>query len=135
MLRKAVIFSIDAILSIMIALTLISASFFYLSQIHTVKWSQPNYFLTSIDTINVLRIDGTLRNAINTNNPTQIQRFMNLTYEDNICGSMNITDENNNLIFIVNKTGCSSYEEVHVYRGTIINNYKIYLITLKLWYE
>jgi len=133
--KRGIIFSIDAILSIMITITLISASFFYMSQIHTIKWSQPNYFLTSLDTINVLRIDGTLENAINTLSGEKIQEFMNYTYDNNMCGSMNISDSSENTLISVNKTGCTSYEEVYVYRGTIVNNKKIYLITLKLWYE
>jgi len=134
--KKAVIFSIDAILALVVTITLISASFFYLSQIQVIQWSQPNYFLTALDTLNILRSDGTLRASIKPPaNGSSISTFMNAMYEDNICGSMTVQTRNGTLLYEANKTNCTHYNEVYVYRSSIVVDRNIHNITLKLWYQ
>ncbi len=129
------IFSLDAILSLIAGITLISASFFYLSQIHVIQWSEPSHFLTAIDTLNVLRIDGTFGNAIATDNGARIKEFFDVMYPENICGALFIYQENATQPFInETKTGCSTYDQVYVFRSTIYTRTKLYYILLRIWY-
>lgn len=134
--KKGIVFSLDAILALIAAITLITAAFFYLSQIHVIKWSQPNYFLISLDTLNVLRIDGTLQTAIQTQNPANLTLFFDHMYGPQVCGALEIYKKGQPGIYLnATKTGCNSYEEVYVFRSTIFVAPSYYYTVLKVWYQ
>jgi hypothetical protein len=138
--RKAFIFSLDALIAIVAATVIIGASFFYLSQVQTLNWSQPSITVISMDTLTTLRVDGTLKRAIEDDSNKTIELFFDKMYPSNICGGIELYDRHRSLILTANKTGCDSppgdseSNELFVSRRTFIVNKQMHYVFLRTWY-
>ena len=137
--KKAFIFSLDALLALLAATVLISASFFYLSQVQTLNWSQPSLFVTSMDTLATLRLDGSLEDAVDTGSNSTIELFFNNMYPSNICGRMELYSRSGTLVLSSKKTGCSlpastDSKSIFVSRRTFVANKQLYYAYLRTWF-
>ena len=137
--KKAIVFSIDAMLALVSAMVLIGVAFFYLSQVQTLNWSQPGTFITAMDTLNVLRIDNTFSDSISQNSNESLIQFMDNMFPVNICGRIELYSNDSVLLIDANKTNCilptqTSSADVYVARRTFVHNKSMYYAFLRLWF-
>ena len=137
MLKKAIIFSIDAMFALISAVILIGIAFFYLSEVETLNWSQPSTHITALDTLNVLRIDNTLTNSISDNSNENLILFMDNMFPVNICGIIQLFNSTDGLLIEANKTDCILNDGVDIYvtRRSFVYNKSMYYAFLRLWYD
>ncbi len=133
--RKSIIFSLDALLALVSGIILIIASFFYISQIQTIQWGQPAIYIMTMDSLNTLKTDRTLENAVETNSSTTLSKFLNNMLGPNTCGGIELYNSTGSRRLSVNKTGCSSPVQVYIARRTLISNNIIYYATMRSWYK
>jgi uncharacterized membrane protein len=139
MLKRAVLFSIDAMLALISAIILIGIAFFYLSSVETLNWSQPGTFITAMDTLNVLRIDNTFSESIRYSSNESLILFMDNMFAVNICGRIELYNSTGNLLIDANKTNCllpnqTNPADIYVSRRTFVYNKNMYYAFLRLWY-
>ena len=138
--KKGFIFSLDSAIALLAATILIGASFFYLSQVQTLNWSQPSIFVVSMDTMNTLRIDNTFNDAIIENTNVTLIEFMDVMFPPNICGNLELYSSDLTLLISANKTGCvlptsTDPGDLHVARHTFVVEKEMYLAYLRTWYN
>lgn len=134
--RKAVIFSIDALLAIIAAMSLITACFFYLSQIQTLQWTQPQMHIMLLDSLTTMRDTNNLRDLITSSDTATIQKFLDNVIPGNICESLLIYDRSNTLLYELNKTDCvNSPDDLYVSRRSFIARGQVYQAQLNGWFR
>lgn len=138
--KKGFIFSLDSAIALLTATILIGASFFYLSQVQTLNWSQPSIFVISMDTLNTLRIDNTFNDAIIENTNATLIEFMDVMFPPNICGNLKLYSSDLTLLLTANKTGCvlptnTDTGDLYVARHTFVVKKEMYLADLRMWYD
>jgi hypothetical protein len=79
MLKKGLIFSIDAMFAIVVAGMMVLACFFYFSQTTTNIHNDQDMYKISSDSLTILEKDGTLATAAATGIPTTIYSFQKQT--------------------------------------------------------
>lgn len=135
-MKKAIIFSLDALLALVSGTTLIIACFFYISQIQTIQWGQPAIYIFTMDSLNTLKTDGTLMNATEDNDSTRLGLFLNNMLSENSCGEIELYNSTGSLRLSVNKTSCTAAPiQLYVARRTFIINNTIYYATMRTWYK
>lgn len=139
LLKKGFIFSLDSLIALLATIVLIGASFFYLSQVQTLNWSQPSLYTTSLDTMQVLRIDGSLEWSIDNLDSSNISLFMDVMYPSNICGNMIFYNRTRDVQLDAFKSGCDNLpddsKDIFVTRRTFVHNKSIYFAFLRVWYS
>lgn len=135
MLKKGIIFSLDAIFAIIIAGIIILACFFYLSQTTTQLFTTQDLSLTAMDTLTILEKDGTFKNIVETGSTATLQLFLN-ALPDQQCGMITVYTSSAAAIHSAQKAGCTfKNESVIAVRGFIANNYNIYYARMEAWYK
>jgi len=133
--RKSIIFSLDSLLALVSGITLIIACFFYISQIQTIQWGQPALYIFTMDSLNALKIDGTLENAMESGSSTRLLLFLNNMLDVNTCGEIELYNRTGSLRLSVNKTSCGNSTQIYVARRTLILNNTVYYATMRSWYK
>lgn len=133
-MKKALIFSLDSFIAIITATLLISASFYYLSQVETVNWTQPNLFVTGMDTLTLLRTDNVMSRAIENGSNATLNNFFNNVYPSNLCANLTLHNRTDRLLSA--RKNCSSdVNDVYVTRRTFVLNHTMHYATLRMWYN
>ena len=137
--KKAVVFSLDSLIALMITGVIIGSSFFYLSQVESVSWSQPGLQTINYDTLNILHVDKTFMKSVRYDDYTNVTEFVDNLFPDYICANMTFYDGSDSEIKSVQKSGCAypkdNAKDIYVARRTFVNNYRIYYVVLQSWYD
>ena len=132
-MKKGVIFTLDVTLSVIMALSLIIASLFYLSQ-SDVTFEQENLYRITTDSLAVLEKDDVLMNSALTNSSVLLQRFLDsLPY--NICGKIEILNKESEKCLTVIRNGCTYSEDFQVVRRVFFSQHSMYLARMEAWYR
>lgn len=137
--NKSIIFSLDVLLAFISTLTLVTASFFYISQVQNLQWGQPGIYVISLDSLHTLKIDKTLANAYEFNDSTNLTLYMDYMLERNMCAEFEFYNKSGHLRLSVNRTidggSCGNSSVIFVARRTFIINGSVYYATMKSWYR
>ncbi len=137
--NKSIIFSLDVLLAFISTITLVTGSFFYMSQVQSLQWGQPGIYIISLDTLHTLKIDKTLANAYEFNDSTNLTLYMNYLLENNMCAEFEFYNKSGSLRLSVNRTlngsSCGNSSIIFVARRTFIINDSVYYATMKSWYK
>jgi hypothetical protein len=130
--KKAVIFTLDAILALLIAGSMITASFFYLSQ-ENIQFTRQSLYKMALDLFAILEMDGSLADYASTGSNSSIINFIS-TLPSQLC--INLTLYNNDSAFMhsTQKSNCNITQPV-VSRGVFVHyNLSAYYAELKMGY-
>lgn len=132
--KKSIIFTLDAILAILIAGVMITSSYFYISQTKISQLNRQNLYKISLDVLTILEKDGTLYDSVRTGSTSDLNDFLNLLPAQ-ICGSFTIYDHESNVIQSVQKADCDTTQPVFSRRVFVGNNFDIYYAEAKLGFS
>lgn len=132
-MKKGLIFTLDAILALIVASSLILASFNYVSQTQ-VAWNRPTLLKISLNSLAVLELSQTLQEAVKTSDAVDVEEFLNNLLPDNVCARVEFYDEADSLLMTAAKSGCASSNYPTVsYQGLSVSG-DIYYARMEAWY-
>jgi len=131
---KGILFTVDAIFAIVICLTIILSSFFFLSQTQKIRYSDTALDTLNTDMIVVLTLDGTLERGIQEKSSTGIKVALD-TLPVQACMRIIVKFKNESVLLDETKTGCTGNEYSKKKQGTFALNGEIYLTQAISWYE
>jgi hypothetical protein len=135
MLKKSILFSLDAILAVVVAGSMIFACYFYLSKTTTNIYQNQDIYKLSLDSLAILEKDSTLKTAVETSNTTAIQQFLN-SLSTQHCGNITVYTSSSTAVLSAQKTGCTAKNESTIaVRTFIANNSNIYYAKIEVWYK
>jgi|SRR3989338_4744840 len=129
--KKAVIFTIDAVLAIIIAGIMLSAAYFYISYEYGSGDGQQNLHKISLDVLSALEKDGALQNSVNTGSASSISTFLN-ALPLQICSNITIYDNSSRIKLSAQKQGCNITQPVFSRRVFVSGNFSAYYAEAKL---
>ena len=132
-MKKAIIFTLDATLAVIMTLGLIITSLFYLSQ-SNVSFEKESLYRITIDSLAILEKNNVLRVSASTNTTTDLQNFLN-TLPYNTCGRIEIFNKNNEKLLTAIKAGCTFSEDYIVARRVFTASNAIFLTKMEAWYK
>ncbi|MBS3158574.1 hypothetical protein J4206_04770 [Candidatus Woesearchaeota archaeon] len=134
--RKGFIYTLDAIFALVIAATIILASFQYLSQTHIARFNRSDLGRLSNDALAVLERDSGLSNVVS-GGTSSVQSYLN-SLPVQMCGNLSVFSTGSSLINSIQKTGCDSadVDELVVARRVFVHsNSSTYYARLEAWYR
>ncbi|HIH42785.1 TPA: hypothetical protein HA246_04010 [Candidatus Woesearchaeota archaeon] len=134
--RSGFIYTLDAIFALVIAATIIIASFQYLSQTHIARFNRSDLGRLSNDALSVLERDSGLSNVVS-GSTSNVQSYLN-TLPMQMCGNLSVFSVSNTLVGSIQKTGCdsASVDEIVVARRVFVHsNSSTYYARLEAWYR
>ena len=134
--RKGFIYTLDAIFALVIAATIILASFQYLSQTHIARFNRSDLGRLSNDALGVLERDSGLSSVVS-GSTSSVQSYLN-TLPSQVCGNLTVFSVSSTLVGSIQKTGCNSagVDEVVVARRVFVHsNSSTYYARLEAWYR
>jgi hypothetical protein len=135
MLKKGLIFSIDAMFAIVVAGMMVLACFFYFSQTTTNIHNDQDMYKISSDSLTILEKDGTLATAAATGIPTTIYSFLD-SLPDQFCGNVTIYTSSSAALLSAQKTGCTAGEESAIaVRSFVLGLSGVYSAKMVTWYR
>lgn len=135
MKKKAIIFTLDAILALLISGTLIMTSLHYFSKTENIPYTQQSLYKISLDSLAVLEKDETLKTAVEENSITQIQSFLD-SLPEQICSNITVYNTAQNNLLSAEKTECSSSDEkLFVRRVFVANDFGVYYAEMVSWFK
>jgi len=133
--KKGIIFTLDAIFALMAALTIISASLFYMGQVGKIPFNKQALGKISQDSLTILEKDGTLGKAVEIGSAATLSSFLN-SLPSNLCGKIEINDASKNNILAALKPGCTGSNELVIsVRAFVGNNFNVYYARMEIWYK
>lgn len=128
--RKAVIFTLDAILAVLIAGVMLSAAYFYISGAEAPTDNRQNLYKISLDILAVLEKDGALHDFVNAGSASAISSFLN-ALPSQICSNVTIYDNSSIIKLSAQKQGCSMTQPIFS-RRIFVSNFSLYYAESKL---
>jgi len=129
---KSLIFTLDALISVGIALTLVSGIYFYLSQ-SDVSSTTHDLFAVGLDSLALLEHDGTLETAALKNNLTEIGDYLD-ALPNHICADITIRDGSKKKINNITKLHCQPSNQTSVVKRVFLVNSQPHLAEMELWF-
>lgn len=130
MLKKGILFSLDAIFALVIAGIMITGCFFYLSQN---KVSNDLYQI-SLDSLTLLEKDDTFANVLNSNLSTGLQTFLD-GLSDQYCGNITLYSSYSSHLYSSTKSGCVGGNESSVGIRSFVYDSSNYYAKMEAWYK
>jgi len=132
--KRAIVFTIDAIIAIIILIAFTSASFYYLKNMNN-DFGENDLFQISQDSLAVLELNNELQNAITTSSTSNIQVFIDNLLPSHVCADIMLYDSSDTLQLNTTKTNCISSDETSASIRTFIVNNNFYYAKMRSWYE
>ena len=128
--KKGMIFTIDAILAVVIAGIMLSAAYFYISDEYGEGDRQQNLYKISLDILSALEKDGALQNSVNAGSASGIGSFLN-ALPSQICSNVTIYGNSSIIRASAQKQGCNLTQPVFS-RRVFVSNFSAYYAEAKL---
>jgi hypothetical protein len=135
MLKKGLIFSIDAMFAIAVAGMMVLACFFYLSQTTTNIHNDQDMYKISSDSLTILEKDGTLAASVATGSPVTISSFLD-SLPGQLCGNATIYTSSSAALLSAQRAGCTAGEEPAIaVRSFVTGVSGVYYAKMAVWYR
>ena len=131
--KRSVIFTLDAILAVIVGGFIITASYFLVSHSKT-EFSTQSLSRISLDALAVLEKDGTFSTAVAAKNPSGLSSFLN-SLPSNICGNLSIFDSSSLLIVSSQNSNCSLNQTIISRRVFVSSNFSTYYAEMKVAFD
>jgi len=133
--KRGILFSIDAIIAILIAIVLFSIAFYYLEDMDVGETGSTDLLEYSRGVLTVIEKNDVLVDSILFNSSLGVVEFFDNYTKDNSCFNLEVEDVNGVQQYLVYKTGCSSSVDKNVVKRTfIVNKEDIYLAKMEAYY-
>lgn len=132
-MKKGLIFTLDAILALIVASSLILASFNYVSKAQMV-WNKPTLLKISLNSLAVLELSQTLQDAVKASNADDTEEFLNNLLPNHVCAMVEFYDEADSLLLTAAKSGCTSSNYPTVNYRSFTANGNVYYARMEAWY-
>ncbi|RME15155.1 MAG: hypothetical protein D6797_07230 [Bdellovibrio sp.] len=134
--KKGIIFTLDAIIAILVAASFILASFFYLSKATNVPYDRQGIYDLSLDSLAVLEKKGDLAYSVENGSNSTLVEFLNFSLSQQVCGEIKIFNTDTFQLLTATKPGCTPINETSFARRVFIaNNSKIYYAEMEVWFK
>ncbi len=134
MLKKGNILTIDAIIAMIIAGMLITASYLLLSQNGRGTAAGIDSSIIAQDSLAVLEDTEILSSSAKSGSASAISDFLN-NLPEQICSNISIYTNNSQLLLTSEKNSCQSSEEISVARNIFISENSAYYSEMAVWYK
>ncbi len=128
--KKGVIFTIDAILAVVIAGIMLSAAYFYISEEYDAGDRQQSLHKMSLDVLSVFEKEGMLHNSVSAGSASSIGSFLD-ALPSQICSNVTIYDNSSIIRASAQKQGCNITQPVFS-RRVFVSNFSSYYAEAKL---
>jgi DUF1680 family protein len=133
--KTGLVFTLDAIFAIVIALSTFSAAFYYLNQISSTQHDDQNLIKLSMNSLTVLEKDGSLEYTIRTLNTNIVEQFLNNT-EGNICANITVYNYADEPVKSIIKDNCNTTQTFNFAKRVFIaNKSQVFYTTMETWYD
>ena len=127
--RKAFIFTLDAIMALILAALIVSAIYFNFSKQSQQPYSEANLLQISLDSLTVLEKNSNLNDAVQNNDLSQLQSFVTIMpYQ--FCSNITIKDSDEDYIASIQRN-CSLSNPQAIARRIFIANNTVFLAEMK----
>jgi hypothetical protein len=127
--RTAIIFTLDAIFAVLLGLSIILASLFYIYRT-SIPTGAENLQLLSMDVLSVMEKNGELSLALTGGTHPPLQEVL----PANICSRLTLYSATSEKILTTSKTGCGLPGDYVITRQVFLVDKTIYYAELELWY-
>ena len=132
--KKAVILTIDALLALIAAMTIIVAVVYFTGQVSNIPYNKQALNKISQDSLTVLEKDNVLKTAIETSSNTTLTLFLD-SLPSQICAKVDLKSSDQIIQESAIKTNCgSSNETVVVRRSFVANSFNVYYARMEAWH-
>jgi hypothetical protein len=133
--RKGIVFTLDAVLSLVILVTMVMGILFFLNQQTDLVYNRNSLDTIARDSLTVLEKNNNLRNAVNINNLEVVNRFMN-ALPSHICSSIILYDSFDNEVLTSTKSGCGTAIQRSVARRAFVTlGRNRYTAEMTVWFN
>lgn len=132
--RRGIVFTIDAIIAVIILIAFVSASYFYLKNINN-NFGDNDLFQVSQDSLTVLELNNELQSAIATSSISDIQVYIDNLLPSHVCADIALYDSSDILQLNATKTNCTSSDETSSSIRTFIVSNNFYYAKMRSWYD
>ena len=133
--KKAIILTLDVLFALLITAVFLSAILFNLRSISLDEWTDNRLIENSMGHLVVLEQTGLLKNVIIADSISEVQNYLNIYLQLNICAKVLIYDDSNNLLYTIIKTGCFDSRKIAITKRSFVANQDFYYVELQGWYR
>lgn len=136
-LKSGFMFSIDAMIASLVALTMITSLYLYSSDLQTPNFNFSDLYHLAGDSIIALKDNGELKYAISHNSMNRLDSFFNDVVPNHICSSYSVYDSNHQRILESLSNGCSlETAEFNIQlESPFVYNEDFYSFEIVMWYK
>ena len=131
--KKAIIFTLDALLALLLAISFFTYISFYFSDVADPLYSDIGLYSVTNDALTVLEKTGTLANVVRNSDITELQTYLDVM-PIQLCGNITIYNLANVRLFSAKRTSCTSPEKNVIVRKVFVSDFIPYLTTMEAWY-
>jgi hypothetical protein len=133
--KKSILFTLDSIFALVIALIILSAVIFSLRSLSVKNWSETNINELGMDYLTILENNDMLEYSVNSQTTGELKTFLNSFLKENMCGKLRIYDSSDNMILEESKTGCVDQKSVFITKRSFVVNNNFYYAAFEGWYN
>lgn len=132
--KKAIIFTLDSILALIVTVTIITGTLSYMSQVSKIPYNKQALNRIGQDSLTLLEKDQILKQAVETGSNATIAVFLD-SLPNQICVIVDLKATDQSTLQSTVKTGCSSSDESLIVRRVFIASFTTYYAEAELWYK
>lgn len=129
------LFTLDALISMVVAVGLITAAIFALKNINTNAWSNSNINELSMDYLTMLENENALEDAVISMSTEDLKFFLNSFVRRSMCAKIKLYDTSDNLLLVEVKTGCFSSDDIEVTKRSFVSDGEMYYAVMEGWFN
>ena len=123
--KKSVIFTLDAIMAVLIAGIMITSAYFFISQTDAASFNRQNLNKISLDVLAVLEKDNTLKGSVESGSASELDTFLAFLPSP-LCGKVTVFDSNFTSVLTAQKSGCDFDQPAVSRRIFVTDNFDVY---------
>lgn len=133
--KAAMVFSLDAMIALIMAMLAISAIFVILVRSTERSDDTSGIYLMSLDTLAVLEKSHLLSTAVETNSTTAILQHLQ-ALPSPVCSNITIYDTENRMVLTTAPASCTDHDQTsRAIRAFVDANLTTYLAVMEAWYR
>ena len=130
--KKGIIYTLDVIIALFMALGIVAFAFTYLEE--TSHSFNNNVYVLSLDSLGMLEKDYTLQRAVQQNSAVLLQQFVN-TLPAPLCGNISIYSGEQQKQWSVQANNCTQGNDLALARRAFAVNATLYYAEMRTWFQ
>lgn len=133
--KRSILFSLDAMIATIIAMTLIAGIYMHMSDISSPKYGNYDLMLLASDSLAALKVQDEIRFAVDNEADARIKDFMEQVMPKNTCSRLVIYNSHDIIFMEITKNACIYDEQSIKVRSPLIHEGEIYKGEMHTWYR